>query len=51
MAACKAAFETYKGAQALTLYKDKSNTIDDICRTLRVGRSTFYRYLAEEKPR
>ena len=40
-----------KRAQALTLYQDKSNTIDDICRTLRVGRSTFYRYLAEAKPR
>src|SRR5512135_1184260 len=40
-----------KRAQALTLHKDRSNTIDDICRTLRVGRSTLYRYLAEEKPR
>ncbi len=38
-------------AQALTLHKDKSNTIDDICRTLRVGRSTLYRYLTEEKQR
>ncbi|HMB07613.1 MAG TPA: recombinase family protein [Isosphaeraceae bacterium] len=40
-----------KRAQALTLYQDKSNTIDDICRTLRVGRSTLYRYLAEERRR
>ncbi len=40
-----------KRAQALTLHEDKSNTIEDICRTLRVGRSTLYRYLAEEKPR
>jgi len=31
------------------LLHDKSNTIDDICRTLRVGRSTLYRCLAEEK--
>jgi DNA invertase Pin-like site-specific DNA recombinase len=38
-----------KRAQALTLHNDKSNTIDDICRTLRVGRSTLYRYLAEAK--
>jgi DNA invertase Pin-like site-specific DNA recombinase len=38
-----------KRAQALTLHNDKSNTIDDICRTLRVGRSTLYRYLAEGK--
>jgi DNA invertase Pin-like site-specific DNA recombinase len=38
-----------KRAQALILHHDKSNTIDDICRTLRVGRSTLYRCLAEEK--
>ena len=38
-----------KRAQALTLHAEKSNTIDDICRTLRVGRSTLYRYLAEGK--
>ena len=40
-----------KRAQALTLHNDKTNTIDDICRTLRVGRSAFYRYLADEKQR
>jgi DNA invertase Pin-like site-specific DNA recombinase len=38
-----------KRAMALTLHGEKSNTIDDICRTLRVGRSTLYRYLAEGK--
>jgi len=38
-----------KRAQALILHHDKSNTIDDICRTFRVGRSTLYRCLAEEK--
>ena len=38
-----------KRAQALTLHSEESNTIDDICRTLRVGRSTLYRYLAEGK--
>src|SRR5215217_2006399 len=38
-----------KRAQALTLHREKSNTIDDICRTLRVGRSTLSRYLAEGK--
>ena len=40
-----------KRAQALTLHKDKSNTIADICRTLRIGRSTLYRYLAKSDPR
>src|SRR5438874_13446501 len=38
-----------KRVQALTLHRDKSNTIDDICRTLWVGRSTLYRCLAEER--
>jgi hypothetical protein len=33
--------------QALTLHNDKTNTIADICRTLRIGRTTLYRYLAE----
>src|SRR4051794_19427912 len=36
-----------KQTQALTLHDDETNTIDDICRTLRIGRTTFYRYLAE----
>jgi DNA invertase Pin-like site-specific DNA recombinase len=36
-----------KKTQALTLHDDKTNTIADICRTLRVGRTTLYRYLAE----
>ncbi|MBV8129568.1 MAG: recombinase family protein [Planctomycetaceae bacterium] len=36
-----------KRAQAFTLHHDKSNTIDDICRTLRVGRSMLYRCLAQ----
>lgn len=36
-----------KRAQALTLHKDRSNSIADICRTLRIGRTTLYRYLAE----
>ena len=38
-----------KRAQALILHNDRSNTIDDICHTLRVGRSTLYRHLAEGK--
>jgi DNA invertase Pin-like site-specific DNA recombinase len=36
-----------KKTQARTLYNDKANTIADICRTLRIGRTTLYRYLAE----
>src|SRR5512133_876414 len=34
-----------KAQQALTLYNDKTNTIDDICRTLNVSRATLYRYI------
>jgi DNA invertase Pin-like site-specific DNA recombinase len=34
-----------KQEQALTLYNDKTNTIDDICRTLNVSRATLYRYI------
>jgi DNA invertase Pin-like site-specific DNA recombinase len=30
---------------ARTLYQDKSNSIADICRTLRISRATLYRYL------
>ena len=35
--------------QAIALYEDKSNTIDEICRTLRIGRTTLYRYLGKVK--
>ena len=34
-----------KVALAQSLYEDKSNSIADICSTLRVSRSTLYRYL------
>jgi len=30
---------------AKKLYADKSLEIDDICKTLRISRSTFYRYV------
>jgi predicted transcriptional regulator YheO len=30
---------------AQTLYNDKSNTIDEICRTLNISRATLYRYI------
>lgn len=31
--------------QAMTLLKDTSNSITDICKTLRISRSTLYRYV------
>jgi DNA invertase Pin-like site-specific DNA recombinase len=34
-----------KAQQALTLYNDKTNTIDEICRTLNISRATLYRYI------
>ena len=39
--------EAKKKSQALTLHDEKTNTIADICRTLRIGRTTLYRYPAE----
>jgi DNA invertase Pin-like site-specific DNA recombinase len=38
-----------KRAQARTLHRDKKNTIAEICKTLHIGRTTLYRYLAEGK--
>jgi DNA invertase Pin-like site-specific DNA recombinase len=32
-------------AMARALYADKGNSIDDICKTLNIGRTTLYRYL------
>ena len=34
-----------KAEMARRLHADKANSIDDICRTLRISRSTLYRYL------
>jgi DNA invertase Pin-like site-specific DNA recombinase len=34
-----------KAQQAKTLYNDKTNTIDEICRTLNISRATLYRYI------
>lgn len=36
-----------KVALAVSLYNDKNNSIDDICATLRVSRSTLFRYLRQ----
>jgi DNA invertase Pin-like site-specific DNA recombinase len=33
-----------KAQMAQALYKDKKNTIDDICKTLKISRATLYRY-------
>jgi DNA invertase Pin-like site-specific DNA recombinase len=34
-----------KAQQVRTLYNDKTNTIDEICRTLDISRATLYRYI------
>src|SRR2546423_12605839 len=34
-----------KVAMAQSLYDNKNNTIDEICKTLNISRSTFYRYI------
>ena len=34
-----------KVAMAQALYEDKKNSIDDICQTLNISRSTLYRYI------
>lgn len=36
-----------KAQQLLTLYNDKTNTIDEICRTLNISRATLYRYIGK----
>jgi DNA invertase Pin-like site-specific DNA recombinase len=38
-----------KVALAQRLYEDRDNSVDDICKTLRVSRATLYRYLAAGK--
>ena len=39
------ALDPRKAQIAQALYRDKTNTIADICRTLRISRATLYRYL------
>ena len=34
-----------KAQMAEALYKDKNNTIDEICKTLNISRATLYRYI------
>jgi DNA invertase Pin-like site-specific DNA recombinase len=38
-----------KVAMAQALYNDKKNSITDICKTLRVSRSTLYRYITASR--
>jgi DNA invertase Pin-like site-specific DNA recombinase len=38
-----------KVALAQALYVDKTNTIDEICKTLNISRATLYRYINVEK--
>src|SRR5438034_5264303 len=38
-----------KVALAQSLYDDKNNTIDDICKTLNISRATLYRYIEVKK--
>jgi DNA invertase Pin-like site-specific DNA recombinase len=42
------ALTSRKAQQALTLYNDKHNTIDEICRTLNISRATLYRYIKNQ---
>lgn len=34
-------------AQARTLYADQSNAVEDICRTLKISRTTLWRYMSD----
>jgi DNA invertase Pin-like site-specific DNA recombinase len=34
---------------AQSLYNDKNNTIDEICKTLNISRATLYRYIKAQK--
>ena len=36
-----------KAQMAGALYKDKNNTIDEICKTLNISRATLYRYIKQ----
>ncbi len=42
------ALDARKVAMARSLYSDKNNSIEDICKMLRISRPTLYRYLKAE---
>src|SRR5512147_1238964 len=39
------ALTSRKAQMATALYKDKNNTVAEICRTIRISRATLYRYI------
>ncbi len=42
--------ETETKRMARKLYADKSNTVKDICKSLRISKATLYRYVHENRP-
>ena len=36
-------------ALAKAMYKNKEISVKDICKTLKIGKTTFYRYINEDK--
>ena len=44
------ALPAHKIAQAKKLYKQKTTPVKVICQSLGISRTTFYRYVTEEKP-
>lgn len=45
------ALDNRQRQQAITLLKDPSNSVADICKTLKISRSTLYRYVSERDAR
>ena len=45
------ALNSKKASIAQALYKDKNNSISDICKTLNISRATLYRYIRVKKDR
>ena len=41
--------DTKKVSMAKSLLENPQNSIDDVCKTLKVSRATLYRYLNDEK--
>ena len=41
---------TSKVSMTKKMYADKSNTIDEICKTLRISKATLYRYVKKQNP-
>ena len=43
------AMDEKKAAMARTMHREQSHTVQEICETLRIGKTTFYRYLNADK--